>query len=271
MLKKSGVTLIELLMVIAIVVTLAGLVTVNFIRSYQAHNVKYFTNELAAYLRYVQFKAIEEGAVHKLTTDPESGGLESFAQYGKANEFQEITTPFSRRFGKTGHLNLTLKVLGNGVPIRTKGNNAIGRARNRSCFDIREGELASDFLHIIVIGADLNDVTLELSPFSAKLQESQENLRFKETKRLAELEIRQVLTQWEWAVKRRQALAEAVAAAQENYSLQTEDYRLSLVNNLEVLDALEQLQETRRDFGNVDNELMRLYFKYKIAIGEPAL
>ena len=98
--QVMGMTLIELLIVILLVMTLAGLATANFIQSYQARNVEHFAKDLAAYIRYVQFKAIEDGSIHQLKLDSESGLLETFAQEKKDIDFQKVTTPFSKRFQK---------------------------------------------------------------------------------------------------------------------------------------------------------------------------
>lgn len=43
-------------------------------------------------------------------------------------------------------------------------------------------------------------------------------------------------------------LEEAVATAQANYQAQLADYELGVVNNLDVLEALQQLHQTRRDY-----------------------
>ena len=100
--KRRGFTLIELLIVISLIVTLTGLATTGFIQSYRARSVDHFTKELTAYLRYLQFKAIEEGAVHKLILDPETGSLTSFVQDSDGKKFRKISTSFSRRFEKSG-------------------------------------------------------------------------------------------------------------------------------------------------------------------------
>lgn len=96
--KRAGVTLIELILVMALVVTLAGLTTVNFIRSYQSKSFNHFVNEFTSYLRYLQFKAIEEARIVKVAFDAESGLLTCYVKQKKSNEFEETKTPFSNRF-----------------------------------------------------------------------------------------------------------------------------------------------------------------------------
>ncbi len=44
-----------------------------------------------------------------------------------------------------------------------------------------------------------------------------------------------------------EAFAQAVSAAEEDYRIQMEEYRLGLVNNLQVLEVLDRLQQARRD------------------------
>ena len=59
--------------------------------------------ELVIYLRYLQFKAIEEGRVHKLKIDSEASSLVSYVQGEKYNDYEELVTPFARRFKKIDH------------------------------------------------------------------------------------------------------------------------------------------------------------------------
>ncbi|OGR62900.1 MAG: hypothetical protein A2X31_03960 [Elusimicrobia bacterium GWB2_63_22] len=51
--------------------------------------------------------------------------------------------------------------------------------------------------------------------------------------------------EYEYAVKQTESLADALTLADENASLQQEDYKLGLVNNLDVLSALNTAQQTR--------------------------
>jgi hypothetical protein len=47
-----------------------------------------------------------------------------------------------------------------------------------------------------------------------------------------------------------------------------EDYRLNLVNNLDVLQALEDVQHARREMLRAHNEVKRLFWKLRVATGE---
>lgn len=102
----------------------------------------------------------------------------------------------------------------------------------------------------------------------AQAQAKQAQLSLNEKERSAVLEIHNAFSQWQANLRRSVALKKAVAAAERNYQLQKEDYELNLVNNLTVLDALEELQNTRREYIAVKNETKRSYCKLKVAAGE---
>lgn len=107
--KNLGVTLIELILVVALVVVFSGLVTVGFARSFEARNLDHFVKELTAYLRYLQFKAVEEGAIHKLTVNVDSGAIEIFMADRNATDFKEVITPFSGRFKRKDYFSVRLQ------------------------------------------------------------------------------------------------------------------------------------------------------------------
>ncbi|MBF0532636.1 MAG: TolC family protein [Candidatus Omnitrophica bacterium] len=67
---------------------------------------------------------------------------------------------------------------------------------------------------------------------------------------------------------RNQALAKALAAAEENYSLQLQDYKYNLVNNLTVLDAIQSLETARRSYIHTTYESKRFYRQLLTAAGE---
>ena len=64
------------------------------------------------------------------------------------------------------------------------------------------------------------------------------------------------------------ALEGAVDASKKNYELNTEDYRHSLVNNLDVMDALKKYQETRQRFNRAHYRMLKNFWRLKVAIGE---
>ena len=108
--KRAGFTLIELITVVVLIMTLAGLATTRFVQSYQARSVDHFVKEFVFFLRYIQFKSIEEGAIHKLVLDPDSGELKSFIKLTVApDNFKETSIPFVNRFQKRARFVLQLK------------------------------------------------------------------------------------------------------------------------------------------------------------------
>jgi len=102
----------------------------------------------------------------------------------------------------------------------------------------------------------------------ARSQANQSELIYRESKRNAALEIKNAFSQYQGALRRFSALKTALNATQKNYDLQKEDFRLNLVNNLDVLQALEELQDSRRDYISIQNQVNQLYWKFKVAIGE---
>ena len=53
-----------------------------------------------------------------------------------------------------------------------------------------------------------------------------------------------------------------------NYALQSEDYRRNLVNNLDVLQAIQGLQETRRNYNQAYYANKRFYWQLLASTGE---
>ena len=97
---------------------------------------------------------------------------------------------------------------------------------------------------------------------------TQAELELSETTRRALMEIRQAYVRWESSYNRAAALKKAVDAAEENYQLQAADYRLSMVNNLDVLQALADLHDVRRDYIDAVTDLKRFYWNFKVKTGD---
>lgn len=66
-----------------------------------------------------------------------------------------------------------------------------------------------------------------------------------------------------------EALTAADSASKENYDILTQEYRLNLVSNLDVLDALRRYQDVRRRANQARYQTIRNRWKYKVALGEP--
>ncbi|OGW68633.1 MAG: hypothetical protein A2036_03190 [Omnitrophica bacterium GWA2_50_21] len=87
-------------------------------------------------------------------------------------------------------------------------------------------------------------------------------------RRQAELDIKEAYQTWVASRNEYQALEKAVKSSEENFQLQKEDYSQNLVNNLDVLSALESLHETRREANRAKYELKENYWNLKTAMGK---
>jgi outer membrane protein len=107
---------------------------------------------------------------------------------------------------------------------------------------------------------------------TARVQESRANLRavrldLQRLERLADNEIRTAYVRFTAATAQLFRLREADAAAVENYRVQQEDYRIGRASNLDVLSALTQLQQVRRQLVAVDVEARAALAELQVAAG----
>lgn len=70
------------------------------------------------------------------------------------------------------------------------------------------------------------------------------------------------------AFLRRAAYAKALKAAEENYLLQKVDYESHLISNIDFLQVIQTLQNSRMDYMNILYQTKQLYWNFKVAIGE---
>ncbi len=96
----------------------------------------------------------------------------------------------------------------------------------------------------------------------------QAKLRYDEAQRRVQLDIRDAYARYEAALAVHDALQKALAAAEENYRLQVDDYRHSLISNLDVLQTLQELQDARRNTVHAKYDAKRLYWQLRVATGE---
>jgi outer membrane protein TolC len=87
------------------------------------------------------------------------------------------------------------------------------------------------------------------------------------TQRRAELEIKQAYESLVSSQEQFRALQEAVRTSDENYKLQQQDYALNLVNNLDVLSALQILNETKQQANQILYRLKTDYWRLQVARG----
>lgn len=93
-------------------------------------------------------------------------------------------------------------------------------------------------------------------------------LKVSESERLAEMEIKQAYDGWVSSQERIRALEEAVKASERNYELQKEEYSRNLVNNLDVLAALESLNDSRVEADRAYFDSRINFWKLRIAAGK---
>lgn len=96
----------------------------------------------------------------------------------------------------------------------------------------------------------------------------QKKLSYSLAKRQAELDIKQSYQIWVSTKETEKILREAVQDAEENYRLQSEEYGRSLVNNLDVLAALELLNNTRQNQNRTYYIMKQDEAAFRVAIGE---
>ena len=105
----------------------------------------------------------------------------------------------------------------------------------------------------------------------AASQRESARLDFEKTRRLARLDIKDAYENFKYAQKEERTLKNAAEASKKSYELQSEEYRLNLVNNLDVLDALRQYQVVARTLNLAHYQMKRNFWNLKVAVGETIL
>ena len=90
---------------------------------------------------------------------------------------------------------------------------------------------------------------------------------FQRAARTARLDIQDGYTKLRQTEDQTTALERALEAAERNYDLQLEDFRHNLVNNLDVLQALQDVQDTKREVIHAHHERKRLYWQLRADAG----
>ncbi|MEK6816421.1 MAG: TolC family protein, partial [Nanoarchaeota archaeon] len=103
---------------------------------------------------------------------------------------------------------------------------------------------------------------------SAVSQARQAELTASRTLRLAVQDIRDSYVRFESVLLIYNALKRALSAAEMNYALQKEDYKFNLVNNIDVLDAIQKWQTSKRNYIHSLYEAKRSYWQLLVACGE---
>ncbi len=102
----------------------------------------------------------------------------------------------------------------------------------------------------------------------ADAMNEQARLLYEWKKRQALLEARDAFEQFESDRESEEALSDASRASDENYLILQKEFSTSLVNNLEVLDALRRYQDTQRRYERVRYDAKKSYWRLKLALGE---
>lgn len=102
----------------------------------------------------------------------------------------------------------------------------------------------------------------------ARSQWKQAKLTYQLANREAELEVKQAYQAFLSSAEEAKALDEALKAAEENFKLQKEDYERNLVSNLDVLEALRSLFETKRQSNELHYQMKQNYWALQIASGK---
>ncbi len=92
-------------------------------------------------------------------------------------------------------------------------------------------------------------------------------IRYRQTERQAELEIQQAYESWISTQQQFRAWESAVWSSEVNYQLQKSDYQKNLVNNLDVLVALQAFNEARKQKNKTLYQLKSDYWRLEIARG----
>lgn len=102
----------------------------------------------------------------------------------------------------------------------------------------------------------------------ANLQADQSWQEFHLTKRRAPYEIEDAYATLTTAMSVRNALRKAYTTAKFNYHLQEKDYKRRLVSNLDVLAAIQTLDDSERSYIHALYEAKRQYWDLRVAVGQ---
>jgi outer membrane protein len=102
---------------------------------------------------------------------------------------------------------------------------------------------------------------------SARSARAAAELSLRQAERLALTEVESAWQENVYAAQRADTLAEALVLASENARYQQEDYKLGLVTNLDVLNALNTVLQTRLDLARAEVQVRLTVLKLYAAAG----
>ncbi len=115
---------------------------------------------------------------------------------------------------------------------------------------------------IFELGKTLADIK------SANSSRESKRLIWQRAVRLAQLDIENAFQDFQAAQLNRKVLLKAKRASQKNYELVSSDYKVNLVNNLDVLDALRRLEDIELRYNEAFFQMKKSYWKFKVALGD---
>lgn len=102
----------------------------------------------------------------------------------------------------------------------------------------------------------------------ANTVERENKLQLSQVRRQAMQDVRDAYSQCEASAAQEKALEKALRAARLNFALQRKDYQHNLVNNLDVLLAIQSLQDSQRNYIGAFYDVKRRYWQLRVAAGE---
>lgn len=88
------------------------------------------------------------------------------------------------------------------------------------------------------------------------------------TRRAAEKEMRSLADSYRSSLSQYQALKEAASLSDQSYKEQSKDYKYGLVSNLEVLQAMNTLQETKRAMDRTFFQALKTFAQLEVSFGK---
>ena len=96
----------------------------------------------------------------------------------------------------------------------------------------------------------------------------QSGLLYSRLGRIAIQDIHDAYVNLQISFSRKKTLGKALQSAELSYHLQSQDYKLNVVNNLDVITAIQNLEDVRRSYIHTSYESKRFYWQLLTAAGE---
>jgi len=127
----------------------------------------------------------------------------------------------------------------------------------------------SDWTSLLTITVPIFEGTTTYGEVKEAVSRSRESeLLLRRVTRSVSQDIHDAYVNAQSAFARTEILKKAVESAERSYDLQTQDYKLNMVNNLDVLTVLQSLENIRRTYNHMLYESKRAYWQLRIAAGE---